>query len=91
MLLKQNWNLKEFALKQDKITHGHGKVVNIYIVCGKSKNFNISSYSALGNCLFGVVSLIKDPDIDKYKYSKYSIGFDRHGFFHILVVELVEM
>ena len=29
------------------------------------------------NCLFGAVSLTKNVDIDKYKYSGYGIGFDR--------------
>ena len=41
--------------------------------------------------LFGAVSLAKNGDTDKYKYSGYGIGFDRHGFFLILVVELVDM
>ena len=31
--------------------------------------------------MFGAVSLTKSADIDKYKYSGYGIGFDRHGFF----------
>ena len=31
--------------------------------------------------MFGAVSLTKNADIDKYKYSGYGIGFDRHGFF----------
>ena len=31
----------------------------------------------LVNCSFGVVSLIKNADTDKYKYSRYEIGFDR--------------
>ena len=31
------------------------------------------------NCLFGAVSLTKNADIDKYRYSGYGIGFDRHG------------
>ena len=35
----------------------------------------------LENCLFGAVSLTKNPDIDQYKYSGYGIGFDRHGEF----------
>ena len=33
------------------------------------------------NCSFGVVSLTKNADIDKYKYSGYEIGFDRYGSF----------
>ena len=31
--------------------------------------------------MFGVVSLTKNTDIDKHKYSGYSIGFDRHKLF----------
>ena len=30
---------------------------------------------------FGAVSLTKNADINKYKYSGYGIGFDRHGSF----------
>ena len=41
----------------------------------------ISSYQTLENCLFGAVKLTKNPDIDKYKYSGYGIGFDRRGEF----------
>ena len=53
------------------------------------KNLNIS-YSASGsnnndptlkNCLFGAVTLTKNTDIDKYKYSGYGIGFDRRSSF----------
>ena len=46
-------------LKEDKITYTHGKIINIYIVDEISKNYNISSYSTLENCLFGAVSLTK--------------------------------
>ena len=69
------------CLKQDKVTHNHGKIVNIYIVYEISKNYNISSYPTLENCLFGAVSLTKNYDIDRYKYCGYGIGFDRHGEF----------
>ena len=71
------------CLKQDKITYTHGKVVNIYIV------YKIFSYSyrddcpTLENCLFGAVTLIKNTDIDKYKYSGYGIGFDKKRKFFI--------
>ena len=34
---------KESCLKQDKITHTHGKIVNIFIIHEISKNYNISS------------------------------------------------
>ena len=35
----------------------------------------------LNNCLFGAVTLTKNADIDKYRYSGYGIGFDRRGNF----------
>ena len=66
------------CLKQDKNTSTHGKIVNNYIVYEISKNFLISSYPVLENCLFGVASLTKNIDIDKYKYSRYG---DRRGKF----------
>ena len=69
------------CLKQDSVTFNHGKVVNIYIVYEISKSINISDYPTLENWLFGAVSLTKNADIDKYKYSGYGIGFDRKGSF----------
>ena len=69
------------CLKQDKVTYNHKKIVNIYIVYEISKNYSISSYPTLENCLFGAVSLTKNADVDQYKYSGYGIGFDRHGKF----------
>ena len=69
------------CLKQDKVTYNHGKNSK-YIHCLLiSQNYNISSYSTLEHCLFGAVSLTKNANIDKYKYSGYCIGFDRHGEF----------
>ena len=56
-------------------------MVNIYIFNEISKNYNISSYPTLENCLFGAVSLTKSANIDQYKYSGYGIGFDRKGEF----------
>ena len=35
----------------------------------------------LKNCLFGAVTLTKNADIDKYKYSGYGIGFDKRSSF----------
>ena len=78
---KARVEFKGSCLKQDKITYAHGKIVNMYIVYEISKNFNIGTYSKLENCLFGAVSLTKNSDIDKCKYSGNGMGFDRHGFF----------
>ena len=69
------------CLKQDKITYSHGTIVNIYIVYEISKHYSLIIYPTLENCLFGAVTLTKNADIDKYKYSGYGIGFDRHGEF----------
>ena len=69
------------CLKQDKATYNHGTIVNIYIVYEISKNYNISNYPTLENCLFGAVSLTKHVDVDRYKYCGYGIGFNRKGEF----------
>ena len=69
------------CLKQDSVTFNHKKVVNIYIVYEISKSINISDYPTLENCLLWEVSLTKNADIDRHKYSGYGIGFDRHGKF----------
>ena len=68
-------------LKQNAALYNHGTIVNTYIVYDKSKNYNISSYPALENCLFGAFNMTKHADIDQYKYSGYGIGFDRKGEF----------
>ena len=76
-------------LKQYKVTFNHGKEVNIYIVYEVTLLVNISKYKyssngnhlTLKNALFGAVSLTKNADIDKYKYSGYGIGFDRRASF----------
>ena len=75
------------CLKQDKITYNHGKIVNIYIVYEINKNGNTSSDPTLENCLFGAVSLTKNANIDRYKYSEYGIGFDDMEAFHFLALD----
>ena len=40
-----------------------------------------SSDPTIKNCLFGAVTLTKNSDIEKYKYSGYGIGFDRRSSF----------
>ena len=69
------------CLKQDKIPFTPRKLVNMNIAFEINKNFPISSYPTLENCLFGAVSLTKNIDIDKYKYSRYGIPFDRKESF----------
>ena len=68
------------CLKQDKVTFSHGKTVNVFVVYDlKSSLTNFRP--TLQNCLFGVVKLTKNSDIDKYRYSEYGIGFDTKGTF----------
>ena len=68
------------CLKQDKSTFNHGKIVNIYIVYELDKTY-VKTHPTLVNCLFGAVSITKNADIDKNKYSGYGIGFDRAGIY----------
>ena len=65
------------CLKQSKISYTHGKVVNIYIVYELGASSSHNNDPTLKNCLFGAVTLTKNFDIEKYKYSGYGIGFDR--------------
>ena len=71
------------CLKQDKVTFNHGKIVNIYIVYKLIKLSNIYKNNNLTteNALFGAVSLTKNADVDKYKYSGYGLTFDKRGSF----------
>ena len=70
------------CLKQDKSTFNHGKIVNIYIVYELDKTY-VKTHPTLVNCLFGAVSITKNADIDKYKYSGYGIGFDRGSVYSV--------
>ena len=76
MLVKFNGSC---LIKQNKSTFNK-KIVNIYIVYDLDSNSN-NFDPALKNCLFEVVKLTKNSDIDKYKYSGYGIGFDSKGRF----------
>ena len=60
------------------------KTVNIYIAYEINLwNYVDSSDPTLGNSLFGAVKLVKNADIDKYKYSGYGIGLDMKGTFSV--------
>ena len=69
------------CLKQSRISYTHGKVVNIYTVYELGASSSYVSDPTLKNCLFGAVTLTKNADIEKYKYSGYGIGFDRRSSF----------
>ena len=69
------------SLRQNKVTYNHEKIVNIYIVYEISPTFTSQSSFTLKNSLFGAVKITKNPDISKFKYSRYGTGFDSKGSF----------
>ena len=72
------------CLRQDEITLTDKKTVNIYTVYETNLwDRGCDDYPVLENSLFGAVKLVKNADIDKYKYSGYDTGFDRHGSFSV--------
>ena len=78
--IKTRVEFKESCLKQDKTTFNHGKIVNIYTVYELNKLYSKAT-PTLVNCLFGAVSITKNADIDKCRYSRYEIGLDRGGLY----------
>ena len=70
-------------MKQDQSIIPLNGIVNIYIVYEITNDFNIRDCPTLENCLFGAIKLTKNADIDRYGYSHYAIGFNRHGIFFI--------
>ena len=69
------------CLKQQKVSYNPLNIVNIYIVYEFGASTSYDNDPTLKNCLFGVVTLTKNSDIDKYGYSGYGIGFDRKSIF----------
>ena len=70
------------CLKQpNKLTYDKGRIVNVYIVYERGASSSNVSDPIIKNCLFDAVTLTKNADIDKYKYSGYGIGFDRISSF----------
>ena len=70
------------CLKQNRTTFNHGKIVNIYIVYELDKLYS-KSHPTLVNCLFGAISITKNADVDKNKYSGYGTGFDRASIYSV--------
>ena len=69
------------CLKKSDHIFTHKKVVNIYIVYELAASSSHDSDPTIKNCLFGAVTLTKNADIEKYKYSVYGTGFDRRSSF----------
>ena len=53
---------------------------NAYSVYSLSSNLNNFDFG-LENSFFGAIRLVKNADIDKYKYLGYAIRFDARGTF----------
>ena len=81
MVLKQKLKFTGSCLKQSSHILTHKKVVNIYIVYELGASTSHTNDPTIKNCLFGAVTLTKNDDIEKYKYSGYGIGFDRRSNF----------
>ena len=69
------------CLKQSSHILTHKKVVNIYIVYELTASSSHDRDPTIKKCLFGAVTLTKNADIEKDKYSGYGIGFDRRSSF----------
>ena len=69
------------CLKQPKLQCTHETIVNIYTVYELGASGSNNNGPILKNCLFGAVTLTKNADIDKYRYSGYGTGFDRRSSF----------
>ena len=67
------------CFKQSSHILTHKRVVNIYIVYELAASSSHNSDPTIKSCLFGAVTLTKNADIEKYKYSGYGIGFDRRS------------
>ena len=74
----------ETILRQPKVWHIHGTIVNICTVYELSASSSHSDDPTLKNSLFGAIRLTKNADIDKYQYSEYGIRFDRKSSFSFL-------
>ena len=69
------------CLKQPKVSYTHGTILNIYIAYELGASSSHNDDPLLKSCLFGAVTLTKNPDIDKYGYSGSRIRFDRKSSF----------
>ena len=69
------------CVKQPNFTFTHKKVVNIYVVYELGASSSHDSDPTIQNFFFGAVTLNKNADIERYKYSAYGIGFDRRSSF----------
>ena len=69
MGIKTRLKFDRSFLKQGKIKFTQGTTVNIYIIYEiRASTRGYDDYTTLQNCLFDANRLIKNADIDKYKF-----------------------
>ena len=76
-------NFKEHCLINNNV-YILKKVIHLYIFYILNqwlRKSNTDFKRRISNCLFGSVELTKNTDLDKYKYSDHSIGFDSRSEF----------
>ena len=78
---RRYYTFKGSCLKDDKAKREFDQIINIYILYDLESNLNYNPDFTLENCLFGGVTITKNTDADKYKYSGYGIGFGGRGVF----------
>ena len=68
------------------------KAINLYIsyILGPQLR-NLNTDFTLGNCLFGSVELTRNADLDKYKYTGYSIGLVARSEFYLQMEAMEKM
>ena len=59
------------------MSYTHSTIVKIYIVYELGPSSSHNNDPTQKDSLFGAITLTKNTDVDKYKYSGYGIGFDR--------------
>ena len=62
------------CLKQSDHIFTHEKVAIIYIVYQLAASSSYDSDPTIKNCFFGAVTLTKNADIEKYKFSGYGLA-----------------
>ena len=79
---KVRLNYNKDCLKQpNNLTYDYGHKVNVYTAYELGASSSSSSDPTLKNCLFVVVTLTRNADIEKYGYSGFGIGLDRRSSF----------
>ena len=79
------------CLRKPNFRFTHKKVVNIYIVYELGASSSHINHPTIKNGLFGAVTLTKNADIDKYRFSCYGIGLIEDQAFHSQMVDLAKM